>query len=817
MDLRRRGKLVREKKKNKEEDAKAAKSAAKAWSNDAGLLDFGWPLWWNTVFLPLALFLPPVAVGNAFAGLHKLWAYSYFLVGDDDGKGKNPLPPPEPTFLYYSFGQLPLDLPTETTKRLAALPGKCGPEFASNTALTQVLAPLWSLLLYLVLFALYEYHVRHRRLAKGRGLPATGLPPKDEQRDADVVKEENRISRDCDAVDVQAVYKDFVNQKAVAVNEKDSNSNNAGCCFLLRCCCCCCPRRSAPGEPGINWATKGVTLGIQPGESFGLLGPNGAGKTTLFNLMVGSDDIGAPTSGSVRIMNVDAHEDGFKKAAALLGLAPQFDKLIPYATARQHLRLFSKCCGTYYEYDGGGENKSGDGAGSSKRRHVGEAEPLLVPSGPGDATASTEATDFGERRISRFLREVSLSEKDADRPAEEYSGGMKRKLSVAMTLITDPKVVFLDEMSAGVDIVAQQSLWNKIIHRPPNQTVISTTHSMMEADAVSDRIGILVAGRLKCLGETSRIKSVYGTGYHLELTLAGAEVDKELRATSIEGEQNQTAAGGNAVPGGAVAVQMGPRGGSQAAAKKTRSSKSSGSPGGTSTKSTSSIESKIVASLLKYETGAEVAKVRVLEKMWFTGGKTRLKLVLGLGQSLHEKRALNLAAIFQWILADPLKIIEDHSLGEPTLEQVFLKFAKEQEFIDAAAGNPGVFAGEAEGDAVRRYRRYSENPDLVLPAVEGSEGAEEKEGKSKTSQAGKKTSEVDNMGSVVDGMMTNEGAGGGKAASGTDDNVGDAGGNANGENYQGAAEVVGNDDASDDDADPEDDEEDDDADPDNES
>lgn len=103
--------------------------------------------------------------------------------------------------------------------------------------------------------------------------------------------------------------------------------------------------------------------------------------------------------------------------------------------------------------------------------------------------------DYGEVRLSRFLREVGLSEYDADRPAGCYSGGMKRKLSVAMTLVTDPDVCYLDEMSAGVDIIAQRNLWDKLVNRPAGQTIITTTHSMMEADATCDRVGILVGGR----------------------------------------------------------------------------------------------------------------------------------------------------------------------------------------------------------------------------------------------------------------------------------------------------------------------------------
>ena len=152
-----------------------------------------------------------------------------------------------------------------------------------------------------------------------------------------------------------------------------------------------------------------------------------------------------------------------------------------------------RLAGTYYKPE------------DSEMQTNGENSPLLGlgAGGVDEETGQAYSPDYGEARISRFLREVSLSEKDADELTEGYSGGMKRKLSVAITLITDPTLVFLDEMSAGVDIVAQQALWNKIIHRPQAQTIITTTHSMMEADAVSDRLGILVQGKLKCLGTTS--------------------------------------------------------------------------------------------------------------------------------------------------------------------------------------------------------------------------------------------------------------------------------------------------------------------------
>ena len=130
----------------------------------------------------------------------------------------------------------------------------------------------------------------------------------------------------------------------------------------------------------------------------------------------------------------------------------------------------------------------------------------------------------GEKRIDAFLALVGLSAADADRPSGTYSGGMKRKLSVACTLITDPQLLFLDEMSAGVDIVAQRTLWRLLVQRPRGQTIVSTTHSMLEADSTCDRIGILVSGKLRCLGDSARLKRMYGAGHHLELTVDSSKL-----------------------------------------------------------------------------------------------------------------------------------------------------------------------------------------------------------------------------------------------------------------------------------------------------
>ena len=252
---------------------------------------------------------------------------------------------------------------------------------------------------------------------------------------------------------------------------------------------------------------------------------------------------------------------------------------------------------------------------------------------------------------------------------------MKRKLSLGICLITNPKCVFLDEPSCGVDAVAKRVLWNKILNRSKGQTVILTTHSMEEADAICNRVGIMVNGSLRCLGTTMHIKQKYGNGYQLELLL-----NTERVASTVQG----------AVDNRAVDLE--------------------------------NVEDLVIANLCDYIWGENQANheshdFKLLEKNIFTA--TRAKLVIGLGVIQSKTRASNagspkaarknkkastassedggkihLGKIFQWCHANRLEIIEDYALGQPTLEQVFLKFARKQEEleIDEAADNSNQMA-----------------------------------------------------------------------------------------------------------------------------
>lgn len=121
------------------------------------------------------------------------------------------------------------------------------------------------------------------------------------------------------------------------------------------------------------------------------------------------------------------------------------------------------------------------------------------------------------RTVDALLYRLGLDGADANRKTTEYSGGMKRKLSLAIALIGRSPVLFLDEPSAAVDAGAKRHLWKVIQRRGREQTVVVTTHSMEEAEALCDRIAIQVRGQLRCLGSPLHIKAKYGSGYQLEL------------------------------------------------------------------------------------------------------------------------------------------------------------------------------------------------------------------------------------------------------------------------------------------------------------
>ncbi|CAJ1447554.1 unnamed protein product [Effrenium voratum] len=222
-------------------------------------------------------------------------------------------------------------------------------------------------------------------------------------------------------------------------------------------------------------AVKNISLGIRKGECFSLLGPNGAGKTTTLGILTG--EIRNPSQGQVSIYGHNmAKGKERQEAFKMLGVCPQVDPLWEELSGEDHLRYFGRLKGV--------------------------PEELL------------------SREIARLLARLGLEEAGG-KAVGTYSGGMKRKLSVGIALIGHPQMLFLDEPSAAVDAGAKRHLWKVIKHRGPDQTVVLTTHSMEEAEALSSRMAIQVTGQLRCLGTPMHIKHKYGSGYQLELVAQG--------------------------------------------------------------------------------------------------------------------------------------------------------------------------------------------------------------------------------------------------------------------------------------------------------
>mmetsp|Transcript_40510 Transcript_40510/g.107011 ORF Transcript_40510/g.107011 Transcript_40510/m.107011 type:complete len:1425 (-) Transcript_40510:131-4405(-) len=234
-------------------------------------------------------------------------------------------------------------------------------------------------------------------------------------------------------------------------------------------------------------AVRGISLGIQSGECFGLLGPNGAGKTTTLGCLTG--EICPPSEGEVFLAGHPVTRPGTSDAFKHLGFCPQVDPLFPQLSGREHLVFYGRLKGV-----------------------------------PGDAVYS---------EADRVLRRLGFSVMDSLKPAETYSGGMQRKLSLGIALIGGSKILLLDEPSAAVDAGAKRHLWRVIKQRAPDQTVVVTTHSMEEAEALCDRLAIQVLGQLRCIGTPLHIKAKYGSGYQLEICLNRPCADAESRISSF--------------------------------------------------------------------------------------------------------------------------------------------------------------------------------------------------------------------------------------------------------------------------------------------
>lgn len=212
---------------------------------------------------------------------------------------------------------------------------------------------------------------------------------------------------------------------------------------------------------GTKTAVDSLDLEIGKGELFGLLGVNGAGKTTTIKML---SCLVSPTSGDAEVCGHSiVHEPSAVKR--LNGVSPQETAVAPNLTVRENLELMCGINGM-----------------PVKEQH--------------------ERTD-------RMIDDFSLEE-IADSRAKILSGGWCRRLSIAMAIVTDPELIFLDEPTLGLDAIARRELWKHIAGIKGKKTIILTTHYLEEAEALCDRIAIMVGGRIAALGTADEIKRLAG-------------------------------------------------------------------------------------------------------------------------------------------------------------------------------------------------------------------------------------------------------------------------------------------------------------------
>jgi ABC-2 type transport system ATP-binding protein len=210
-------------------------------------------------------------------------------------------------------------------------------------------------------------------------------------------------------------------------------------------------------------AVDGIDLRVDSGEIYGFLGPNGAGKSTTVLMLT---TLLPPTSGTARVAGYDVVKEGPKVRKAI-GAALQEAALDPLLTGREHLRLQMAMHGI------GGEER--------------------------------------KRRADELLDRVGLTEA-ADRKVNGYSGGMKRRLDLALALVHRPRILFLDEPTTGLDVQSRAALWEEVgrLARRDGVTVFLTTQYLEEADVLADRVGIIDHGRIVAEGTPEQLKAEIG-------------------------------------------------------------------------------------------------------------------------------------------------------------------------------------------------------------------------------------------------------------------------------------------------------------------
>ena len=209
-------------------------------------------------------------------------------------------------------------------------------------------------------------------------------------------------------------------------------------------------------------AVDGIDLTVRQGELFALLGVNGAGKTTTIRMLCG---LTKPTAGDAFLCG-DSVVTNLKQAKTHIAVSPQETAAAPNLTVRENLELM---CGVF---------------GFDRAKAL--------------------------RRVDEMARVFAFDDAVLRKKSGKLSGGWQRKLSIAMALIGEPEILFLDEPTLGLDVIARMQLWELIRTLKGKTTILLTTHYMEEAEALSDRIGVMRDGKLLTIGTADELKARTG-------------------------------------------------------------------------------------------------------------------------------------------------------------------------------------------------------------------------------------------------------------------------------------------------------------------
>lgn len=236
-------------------------------------------------------------------------------------------------------------------------------------------------------------------------------------------------------------------------------------------------------------AVAGVDFDVRPGEAFGFLGPNGAGKTSTMR-MIGC--VSPVTAGELRIFGLDPAHDG-RTIRGRIGVVPQADQLDGELTVLDNLIIYAR----YFDI--------------GRRR--------------------------ARERAAELLEFVQLTEK-ADSPVDTLSGGQKRRVSIARSLISEPELLLLDEPTTGLDPQARHVLWDRLYQlKEEGRTLVLTTHFMDEAEQLCDRLVVMDGGRVVAEGSPQALISQYSTREVLEMRFGRGRNEQHVDAVESVGER----------------------------------------------------------------------------------------------------------------------------------------------------------------------------------------------------------------------------------------------------------------------------------------